>query len=76
MNPRLNALSDAEFADVLVQTAVMVQDHFGLEMRFERGENFAITELFELIPEPVEEVALSWASAKALATASSYSCLA
>ena len=60
MNPRFNALSDAEFADVLVQTAVMVQDHFGLEMRFERGENFAIAELFELIPEPVEEVALSF----------------
>ena len=30
INPRFNALSDAEITDVLDQTAVMVQDHFGL----------------------------------------------
>ena len=55
LNPRFPKMSEAEFADVLGQASVLVKDHFGLDVRFERGRDYAIDELFLLIPDPALE---------------------
>lgn len=59
LNPRFDALSEDEFEAVLDQTARLVRDHFGLEVRFERGEDYGISDLFDLIPPAAEEFAKS-----------------
>ena len=53
LNPRFPELSQDEFAEVLDQASVLVKDHFGLDVRFERGRDYAIDELFLLMPDPV-----------------------
>ena len=60
LNPRFTSLTEAEIADVLEQTARLVQDHFGLDVRFERGDDYTMAELFQRMPDVVEEFALSW----------------
>ncbi len=60
VNPRFTALTEAEITDVLKQTAVLVQEHFGLDVRFERGDDYTMAELFQRIPDVAEEFALSW----------------
>ena len=59
INDRFNSLTEEEFESVLDQTVRSVRYHFGLEVRFERGDDYTIAELFQLIPEPAEELALS-----------------
>jgi hypothetical protein len=60
INPRFYALTEAEIAVVLDQVADLVENHFGLEVRFERREDITIADLFAFIPEPASETALSF----------------
>ena len=59
INPRFDALTDVQIADALDQTTQLVRDHFGLEVRFERGEDYDILEIMKLIPPAAEEFAKS-----------------
>lgn len=58
INPRFDALTEAEFEEVLRQTVDLVQFHFGLEVQFERGEDYDVSELMKLNPPAAREDAI------------------
>ena len=55
LNPRFPSLSEDEFSDVLDRAAALVQDHFALDVRFERGTDYAIRDLFKILPRSLLE---------------------
>jgi hypothetical protein len=55
LNPRFPSLSEDEFSDVLDQAATLVKDHFDLDVQFERGTDYAISDLFNLLPRSLLE---------------------
>ena len=55
LNDRWSMLSEPEFEEVLNQTVDLVDFHFGLEVRFERGADYDIWELMDLIPTPAKD---------------------